>query len=60
MSTTETALTAHLCMPDGHPGDPFLMELAAELKARYGIGHVTLQVETDPSTPCALAPDTVV
>jgi cobalt-zinc-cadmium efflux system protein len=60
MSTTETALTAHLSMPGGHPGDGFLMGLAAELKARFGICHVTLQVETDPNTVCALAPEHVV
>jgi cobalt-zinc-cadmium efflux system protein len=60
MSTTETALTAHLCMPAGHPGDRFLMDLASELKRQFGIGHVTLQVETDPNTICALAPDHVV
>ena len=29
MSTTETALTAHLVMPAGHPGDAFLIEAAA-------------------------------
>ncbi len=60
MSTTETALTAHLSIPGGHPGDGFLMGLAAELKSRFGIGHVTLQVETDPDTVCALAPEHVV
>src|SRR6185437_602635 len=27
MSTTETALTAHLVMPAGHPGDAFLYHL---------------------------------
>ena len=31
MSTTETALTAHLVMPGGHPGDAFLREIAEEL-----------------------------
>ncbi|NNM74866.1 cation diffusion facilitator family transporter [Enterovirga aerilata] len=60
ISTTETALTAHLAMPGGHPGDGFLMRLAAELNARFRIGHVTLQVETDPATVCALAPAHVV
>jgi cobalt-zinc-cadmium efflux system protein len=60
MSTTETALTAHLLVPAGHPGDTVLMRLAAELRARFGIGHVTLQVETDPATLCALAPEHVV
>jgi cobalt-zinc-cadmium efflux system protein len=46
MSTTETALTAHLVMPGGHPGDPFLLELAHELEHRHRIGHPTIQIET--------------
>ncbi|MXP25771.1 cation diffusion facilitator family transporter [Altererythrobacter indicus] len=45
MSTTETALTAHLVMPAGHPGDPFLHDVAHELEHRFGIGHTTIQVE---------------
>jgi cobalt-zinc-cadmium efflux system protein len=60
MSTTETALTAHLVMPQGHPGDAFLTELCEALRARYQIGHSTLQVETDPSGACALAPANVI
>ena len=59
MSTTETAMTAHLVMPGGHPGDAFLMRVAAELKERFGIGHVTLQIETSEDNACALAPDDV-
>ncbi|MEL7502429.1 MAG: cation diffusion facilitator family transporter [Cyanobacteria bacterium J06554_6] len=47
MSTTETALTAHLVMPAGSPGDGFLAQLAQQLKQSFGIGHVTVQVETD-------------
>src|SRR5882724_11378895 len=39
MSTTETALTAHLCIPGSHPGDDFLIAAAAALKKRFGIGH---------------------
>ncbi|QIG54791.1 cation transporter [Altererythrobacter sp. BO-6] len=46
MSTTETALTAHLVMPAGHPGDAFLREVAHGLEHNHGIRHVTLQVET--------------
>ena len=53
MSTTETALTAHLVMPGGHPGDGFLMEVAEELKHHHRIGHATIQVET--SDDCAQA-----
>ncbi len=60
ISTTETALTCHLVMPAGHPGDAFLHELAAELASRFHIGHPTLQIETDPEFACALAPDEVV
>ena len=45
ISTTQTALTAHLVMPNGHPGDLFLAELQHELKEHFGIGHVTLQIE---------------
>lgn len=46
MSTTETALTVHLVMPAGHPGDAFLHELAHELEHRFSIEHATVQVET--------------
>ncbi|MBK3405186.1 cation transporter [Methylorubrum populi] len=60
MSTTEVALTAHLVMPGGPPGDAFLMRAAGEMRERFGIGHVTLQVETSEAAACALAPDHVV
>ncbi|RZK97026.1 MAG: cation transporter [Methylobacterium sp.] len=60
MSTTETALTAHLVIPAGHPGDGFLMEAAHGMKDGFGIGHVTLQVETDAATACPLVPENVV
>ena len=45
MSTTETALTVHLVMPGGHPGDRFLADAQRELKRRFHIGHATLQIE---------------
>lgn len=60
MSTTEVALTGHLVMPAGHPGDAFLHETADELKTRFGVHHPTLQIETDPKVACALEPETVV
>jgi cobalt-zinc-cadmium efflux system protein len=60
ISTTETALTCHLVMPDGTTGDAFLMETAQLLKTSFRIGHTTLQVETHPDNGCALAPDDVV
>lgn len=60
MSTTETALTAHLVMPAGNPGDAFLIETCHELQHRFGIGHATLQIEISIDVECALAPDHVV
>ena len=53
MSTTETALTVHLMMPGGHPGDAFLHDLAHELEHRFSIEHATVQVETG-ADPCHL------
>lgn len=45
LSTTETALTAHLVRPDGRLDDALLAEVSAELKAHHNIGHTTLQIE---------------
>ena len=45
MSTTEPVLTAHLVVPDGHPGDRFLADAREMLHDRFGIGHATLQLE---------------
>lgn len=47
MSTTETALTVHLVIPGGHPGDAFLREVGEELAHHHRIGHTTVQVEMD-------------
>src|SRR5690606_27166254 len=54
MSTTETALTVHLVMPQGHPGDVFLHDLAHELERRFSIEHATVQVETGHAAGCHL------
>ena len=60
MSTTEIALTAHLVMTGGHPGDVFLHELCEELEHRFSICHATVQIEVDRKIACELAPDEVV
>jgi cobalt-zinc-cadmium efflux system protein len=60
LSTTETALTAHLVMPAGNPGDVFLTETCRTLQERFNIGHATLQIETSADIHCTLAPDHVV
>ena len=58
MSTTENALTAHLVMPGGFPGDRFLAQTCQELHDHFGIDHATLQIEIgDPNHPCTLAPE---
>jgi len=54
MSTTETALTAHLVMLGGQPDDSFLHAVAHELDARFHIGHATVQVETGRERDCSL------
>ena len=60
MSTTETALTAHLVMPAGNPGDAFLIETCRRLSHDFKIGHATLQIEIATTAHCALEPDHVV
>lgn len=59
VSTTETALTAHLVIPDAPHGDAFLCEVATGLRDRFGIGHATIQIERDAAA-CALESDGVV
>jgi len=59
MSTTETALTAHLVMPGSNPGDSFLHDIADTLHDKFGIEHATIQIEED-ARACALHHDHVV
>ncbi|APR52668.1 cation transporter [Sphingomonas koreensis] len=54
MSTTESALTAHLLIPGGHPGDAFLDDAQHRLEHDFGIGHATLQIEVGDGDPCRL------
>jgi cobalt-zinc-cadmium efflux system protein len=48
MGTTETALTAHLVMPQGNADDAFLEQATQRLQDRFAIGHVTRQVVRAP------------
>jgi len=50
MSTTDTALTTHLVMPEPPADDAFLQDIAGTLKTRYHIGHATIQVERGDAT----------
>ena len=54
MSTSETALTVHLIMPDGQPDDDFLCRVANALHDEFDIDHTTIQVETGEH-PCVLS-----
>ncbi|MBV1790377.1 cation diffusion facilitator family transporter [Marinobacterium sp. D7] len=56
MSTTESALTAHLVMPQGYPGDAAMSEMRQGLEARFSIAHSTLQIEQGNQHRCSLQP----
>lgn len=56
MSTTEPALTAHLVKPEVVDEDEFLFNASHELHCKFGIEHVTLQIERNVESPiCQLA-----
>ncbi len=57
MSTTETALTAHLIRPGCPIDDGLLQRAAADLRHRYGIGHATFQIEHGGDGRCAQSAD---
>ncbi|MBX3438503.1 MAG: cation transporter [Planctomycetaceae bacterium] len=61
MSTTETALTAHLVRPENGDADIFLSGTAQGLHDRFGIEHATLQIERvhDPAACRQAHPDAV-
>lgn len=44
LSTTETALTAHLVVPGGHD-DQFIFDVRQQLQEHFDIDHTTLQIE---------------
>ncbi len=54
LSTTENAMTAHLVMPQGHPGDVFVDGVVAALRNNHAMNHATLQVEMG-TTDCRCA-----
>jgi cobalt-zinc-cadmium efflux system protein len=60
MSTTEFALTAHLVIPWRDCPPPFLADLEHQLAQRFGIAHVTVQLEPAAGPPCGRStPDVV-
>jgi cobalt-zinc-cadmium efflux system protein len=56
MGTTDVAMTAHLVMPAGHPGDMALFRMERGLEERFRINHATLQIELG-AMDCPLAPE---
>jgi cobalt-zinc-cadmium efflux system protein len=56
LSTTRTALTVHLEMPEAASGDVFLQQVCERLHAEFQIEHSTIQIEQNAEA-CALAPD---
>ena len=58
--TTQTALTAHLVCNDP-AAERSLHDVTTVLRDRFGIGHATLQIETDADAElCRLRPHDVV
>jgi cobalt-zinc-cadmium efflux system protein len=49
MSTTDTALTAHMVMEDLPQSDEFLNDIAVVLQERFAIKHPTIQLERQDS-----------
>jgi cobalt-zinc-cadmium efflux system protein len=61
MSTTEVALTVHLVRPGAGLDDELLGRVCHDMQEKFGIGHVTVQIESgDPEHSCRLAPAEVV
>lgn len=59
ISTSEVALTAHLVIPAGHPGDAFLVQLQNRMAERFHIEHCTIQIEVMDFEACRLEAEAV-
>lgn len=55
LSTTEVALSVHLVVNQAETGDALLASLQRNLHERFGINHITVQIETGSRETCALA-----
>ncbi len=57
IGTRDVALSVHLVMPAGHPGDAHLRDLNRALQQEFGVTHATVQVELgDTGVECPYAP----
>ena len=60
MSTTENALTVHLVIPAGYPGDSYMDNIMQTLKDQFAVHHSTLQIELGTTKhACSLSPGAV-
>ena len=61
LSTTDVALTAHLVIAQDAVQGGLLLRLEAEIREKFGIGHTTIQIETEAeAASCRLRSDWVV
>ncbi|MBX3560612.1 MAG: cation transporter [Sphingomonas sp.] len=51
--TSATVMTAHLVIDGPYPGNGFLQDAQRTMHDRFGIGHVTLQIEVEGGADCA-------
>ena len=52
INSSETMLTAHLVVSEGIDRDAFLHSLLGALKERFGLVHMTVQLESTPLDSC--------
>ncbi len=52
VSSSETLLTAHLVIGPEVERDSFLRSLLPELQSRFGLAHMTVQLESEPHASC--------
>ena len=58
LSTTESALTVHLVMPGGYPGDAFMDNIEKILNTRFSVHHSTVQIEQGTTNHACSLEDT--
>ncbi|MDQ3186705.1 MAG: cation diffusion facilitator family transporter [Pseudomonadota bacterium] len=58
LSTTENALTVHLVMPRGYPGDAFMDNITETLNTRFSVHHSTVQIEQGTTSHACSLEDT--
>jgi cobalt-zinc-cadmium efflux system protein len=58
LSTTESALTVHLVMPGGYPGDAFMDNIREILNTRFSVHHSTVQIEQGTTNHACSLEDT--